>query len=122
MRTLFLLIALILPGFSSQAQKPTNDDITKVLKATWENSKSSNQAKKTVTINSIKLGMSEKSNYAQQLEGVPKNAWITHAKIDFTQNTFYSNETQPVRRIMTVWVYRDQFGDWGIKNVGTVYP
>jgi len=68
------------------------------------------------------LGTSAKSNYAQQLEGVPKGALVTHAKIDWNLNSFYSNETQVTRRITTAWVYKDQFDERAVMNVGTVYP
>ena len=80
------------------------------------------EPKMTVTVNSITRGSSEESNYAQQLDGVPKGAEITNAKIDFTQNLFYNNETQHVRRIMTALVYKDQFNQWAIMNTGCVYP
>lgn len=115
---LFVLLFSIFSSIS-QAQKPTEADITSVMKKMWEQEKG---PRKTVTINSIKLGTSEKSNYAQQLEGVPKNALITHAKIDWNLNTFYSNDIQVTRRITTAWVYKDQFNEWSVKNTGTVYP
>ena len=110
------------PQKKSTGQIPTIADITSTLKSVWETAGTSLKPKATTTINSIKIGTSEKSNYAQQLEGVPKTSVLTHAKIDFTQNTFYTNETQRVRRIMTAWVYRDQFNEWAIMNAGVVYP
>jgi len=122
MRTPFLLLISLLFSTISQAQKPTANEVTATLKSTWEKPGTSTSVKTTVTVNSIKFGISEKSNYAQQLEGVPKGSLITHAKIDFTQNSFYTNETQHVRRIMTAWVYKDQFDEWAIMNTGTVYP
>lgn len=106
----------------STGQIPTIADITATLKSIWETEGTSLKPKETTTVNSIKIGSSEKSNYAQQLEGVPKTSVVTHAKIDFTQNIFYTNETQQVRRIMTAWVYRDQFNEWKIMNAGVVYP
>lgn len=121
-RLLLFPIMAFLISCSADAQKPTMNDVTKAIKSTWEKAQTSVEPKKTVTINDIKFGTSEKSNYAQQLDGVPKGALITNAKIDWTQNLFYSNETQHVRRIMTAWVYKDQFGEWQIMNNGTVYP
>lgn len=124
MKTLFIFFAsmVICTCCYSQGAKPTANDITKALKSTWEHDATSLEPKKTVTVSNIKFGTSEKSNYAQQLDGVPKGANVTHAKIDFTQNLFYSNETQHVRRIMTALVYRDQFNEWTIMNTGCVYP
>ncbi len=92
------------------------------MKLTWERAESTTAPKSTVTVNNIQFGSSEKSNYAQELEGVPKNALITNAKIDFTENIFYSNETKHTRRIMTAWIYKDQFNEWAIMNTNTDYP
>ena len=119
---LFFPIVALLISCSADAQKPTKDNITKALKSTWEKEATSLEPKKTVTINEIKFGTSEKANYAQQLEGVPKGAMITNIKIDFTQNLFYNNDTQHTRRIMTAWVYKDAFGEWAIMNTYTAYP
>ncbi len=58
----------------------------------------------------------------EQLEGVPKGALVTHAKIDWNLNSFYSNETQVTRRITTALVYKDHFDEWTVMNIGTVYP
>ena len=122
MRTLTLLLTSVLFFSCSQAQKPTIADITAALKSSWEHPQTTSREKQTVTINSIKIGTSEKSNYAQQMDGVPKDALVTHVKIDFTHNQFFSTETQQTRRIMTALSFKDQFGDWKIMNVGVVYP
>lgn len=106
--------------------KPSNNavatkaDIEAYIKSSWD--KPNGSPKKMMTVNNIVIGNSEPSNYAQQLEGVPKGSTVTHAKIDFTQFTYYSNETQQTRQIMTAWVFRDQFGEWRILNVHTDYP
>lgn len=118
-KLIFFVFSLIIISQVSYGQKPTKADITTAMNKTWEK-----QAvpKQTVKINDIKLGTSEKSNYAQQLEGVPKNALVTHAKIDWDLNVFYTNTTRVTRRITTAWVYKDQFNEWAIMNIGTVYP
>ncbi len=118
----FLIIMASLISCSADAQKPTKDDVTKAIKSTFERAQTSSEPKKTVTINDIKFGDSEKSNLDHQFDGVPKGSVITHAKIDFTQNLFYSNETQHVRRVMTAYVYKDHFGEWEVMNAGVVYP
>ncbi|MGG9963094.1 hypothetical protein [Ferruginibacter sp. SUN106] len=119
---LFVPFLLLLISCSADAQKPTKENITKAIKSTWEKAASSLEPQKTVTINEIKMGTSSKANYAQELEGVPKGALVTMAKIDFTQNIFYTGETQHTRRIMTAWVYKNAFGEWEVMNTGTVYP
>lgn len=121
---LFFSVLVLLFSCSGGAggEKPTKEDVTKALKLIWEKAESTTAPKSTVTINDIKFGSSEKSNYAQELEGVPKNALITNAKIDFTENIFYTNETKNTRRVMTAWVYKDKFNEWAIMNTYTDYP
>src|SRR5437764_1056234 len=97
MRTLTLLLTSILLFSCSEAQKPTIADITAALKSTWEHPQTTVREKQTVTVNNIKIGGSDKSNYAQQMDGIPKGTLVTYAKIDFTHNQFYSNETEHVR-------------------------
>lgn len=118
----WLFAAIFCFSCSAQTGKPSKEDIVAVMKDVWEKAASTTAPKTTVTVNNIKMGTSEKSNYAQQLEGVPKGATVTHAKIDFTHHTFYTNETRNTRRIMTAWVYKNQFDEWSVMNVGTVYP
>ena len=121
---LFFLVIVFLFSCSGGGggEKPTKEDVTKAMQLTWEKPASTTAPKSTVTINDIKFGDSEKANYAHQLEGVPENGLITNAKIDFTENLFYSNETKHTRRIMTAWVYKDKFNEWAIMNTYTAYP
>lgn len=83
-KSLLFVFSLIIISCASSAQKPAKADITTVMKDKWEKATG---PKQTVTISDIKLGISTKSNYAQQLEGVPKGALVTHAKIDFTSSS-----------------------------------
>ena len=106
----------------STGSKPTKDDVIAVMKGNWEKAGSNFNPKATITINSITFGSSAKANYADELEGIPKNALITAAKIDFTTNTFYSNEVQKTRRIMTASVYKNKFNEWDVMDTGTAYP
>jgi len=121
---LFFAVIALLTSCSggSDGEKPTKDDVTKALKLSWEKAASTTAPKSTVTVNDIQFGISEESNYAQQLEGVPKEGLITNAKIDFTENIFYNDETKHTRRIMTAWVYKNQFDEWAIMNTYTAYP
>jgi len=106
----------------STGSKPTKDDVIAVMKSAWEKAGNSMNPKVTITINSIVFGSSSKANYADELEGIPKNALITVAKIDFTANTFYTDGVQKTRRIMTAAVYRNKFNEWDVMNTATVYP
>ncbi|MCE3282573.1 MAG: hypothetical protein K0Q66_1310 [Chitinophagaceae bacterium] len=123
MKQLMLLAAvLILVSCSSseaEGQKPTKADVTKVIKATWEKSGEGYGPKETVEIHEIKFGASEKANAKQELEGVPKGALVTHAKIDFTLTKHYDDGDKKHRRVMSAWVYKDQFGDWKVKSYGS---
>ena len=116
-----LAIAVVAMTCTANSQKPTKDDVIKVMKQTWENPASNTKAKSTIEINDIKFGNSEKSNYAHQLDGIPKGATVTHTKIDFTQLTHYTDKIQKTRRIMTAFVYKNQFGEWSVMNNGTKY-
>ena len=118
----FCISNLLACSSNSAGEKPTKDDVIAVMKSNWEKAGSNLNPKVTITINSITFGSSSKANYADELEGIPKNALITAAKIDFTANTFYSDGVQKTRRIMTASVYKNKFNEWDVMNTGTVYP
>lgn len=118
---LFLLVFALVGCSSSNSDRPTEDDITAYMKKTWEKEASSTRPKSTITINSITLGTTDESNYAQQLDGIPKNTAVTHAKIDFTQHEHYNDGIHNVRRVMTALVYKDQFNEWVCMNAGVQY-
>src|SRR5665647_493399 len=118
----FCISNLLACSSNATGEKPTKDDVIAVMKGNWEKAGSNLNPKVTITINSITFGSSAKANYADELEGIPKNALITAAKIDFTTNTFYSNEVQKTRRIMTASVYKNKFNEWDVMDTGTVYP
>jgi hypothetical protein len=117
-----VLILSFTASFTAGGDKPTKADITKAMKKMWEKAATSQNPKVTIDINEILLGTSAKANYAQELEGVPKGVTVTTAKIDFTQNSFYTTEIEKVRRITKALVYRDEFKQWAILNTATTYP
>jgi hypothetical protein len=122
MRYLVLLFVATFTVSCSMGQKPTKEIITAALKKVWEKPATTMEPKSTVTVNDIKIGTSDKSNYAQQLDGVPKGVTVTTVKIDFVQNLFNSDKTQKVRRIMTALAYKDQFNEWALMDIATTYP
>ena len=117
---LLLAFALVQCG-TPGSDKPTEADITAYMKKTWEHEPTTTRPKSTITINSITMGTTDESNYAQQLDGIPKNASVTHAKIDFTQHEHYTDGLKDVRRVMTALVYKDQFNEWVCMNGGVQY-
>jgi hypothetical protein len=108
-----LLMTACILSFSSSAQNPTKEDVTGVMKRSWEQEKG---PKKTVIIHSIKFGTSEKANLKHQVEGVPKGNTVTNAEIDWTYSKHYTDKTESTRRIMMAWVYKDATGNWRVKN------
>jgi hypothetical protein len=118
---IFFAFLFIQCSSAGGGDKPTEADITASIKKTWETAETSTRPKSTVTINSIQMGTSDESNYAQQLDGIPKNTTVTHAKIDFTQHEHYTDGVKDVRRVMTALVYKDQFNEWVCMNAGVKY-
>ena len=117
----FFAMALLAACGGGNGSKPTEAEITAALKKNWEYGATSTAVASTVTINSITIGSSDESNLQQQMDGIPKNTTVTHAKIDFTQNQAYT-DPKHTRRIMTALVYKDQFNEWAIMNAGVQYP
>jgi hypothetical protein len=117
-----VLLLTFTASFIPGGDKPTKADITKAMKIKWEKAASSLNPKVTIDISEILMGSSAKANYAQELQGIPKGVTVTTAKIDFTENSFYTTETQKVRRITKAWIYRDEFKQWAIMNTATTYP
>lgn len=110
---LCLLLTACIFSCSSSAQKPTKEDVTGVMKRSWEQEKG---PKKTVTIHSITFGSSEKANLKHQVEGVPKGNTVTNAEIDWTYSKHYTDKTESVRWLMKAWVFKDATGNWRVKS------
>jgi hypothetical protein len=114
-----LLLSFICLFFlSSRAQKPTVENIGKALKSTWEKPATSSTPRQSATIHSIKIGSSAKANVQDKIDGIPPDAAVTIAQIDFTVREYYSDQTQATHRLMTAKVYKDQFGEWAVKSNG----
>lgn len=109
----YLLVSCFILSCTATAQKPTKEDITGVMKRSWEQEKG---PKKTVEIHSIRFGKSEKANLKHQVEGVPKGNTVTNVEIDWTYTKHYTDKLETVRRIMFAWVYKDALGNWRVKS------
>ena len=113
MKTIIVLLITACLSMAGFAQKPTKEDITGVMKRSWEQEKG---PRKTITIHSIKIGTSEKANLKHQVEGVPKGNTVTNAEIDWTYSKHYTDKTESVRWIMLAWVFKDATGKWRVKS------
>lgn len=120
MRKISIILFSVFMISCSSAQKPTKEDVTKALKTAWERPESTSTPKQTITISEIKIGNSQK--IGENYDGIPKGTNVTLAKVDFTQIEYYSNSTQQTRRISTLWMFKDAFGDWVFKSSATTYP
>jgi hypothetical protein len=116
------LLLLTACGATSAGDRPTEADVRQYLKRAFEKEATSYAPRTEVTLNSVQFGETEESNYNQQLNGVPKGAAVTHAKIDYTKRTYYSSGPKDVRIESKSWVYKDQFQEWicmsnGMRNI-----
>lgn len=48
------------------------------------------------------------------IDGVPQGAVVTPALVDFTVREYYSTETQAVRRVHEVKVFKNAFDEWAL--------
>lgn len=114
-----LLLTLLTLGYLfSSAQKPTEADIEKALRSTWDRPMTSSSPKQSATIHAIKIGTGAKANEQDKIDGIPPNAMVTIAQIDFTVREFFNNATMATRRVMIAKVYKDQFDEWAVKSNG----
>jgi hypothetical protein len=98
-----------------KAEEPTKEIVEKVMKATWDKKATSTNARSALTLNSVKFGQPYKATAQEvQVEGLPDGATVTPAIIDFTVRTYYTNETQVLRRVREARVYKDKFGEWAV--------
>ena len=119
--SLFLLgcIVFVTLPFSScnraGGEAPTQAIIEKVLKSSWDKAESHTNPRSVLTLNDGKFGTSYTATLQQvQVEGIPQGATITPVVVDFTVRTYYSGETQAVRRKREAGVYKDKFNEWAV--------
>jgi hypothetical protein len=94
---------------------PTQADVEKVLKSVWDKPASSLNARSALTLNSVKFGRSAKATKQEvQVEGIPDNATVTPAIVDFTVRTYNTGETQALRRVREARVYKDKMNEWAV--------
>lgn len=115
-----LTSALFTPTAGAAAAKPTKAIVEAVLKSSWDKAATNFSPRAILTLNSVKFGKSSKATLQQvQVEGIPKNATVTPAIVDFSVRTYYTTQTQVVRRVRNAIVYKDAFSEWAVMT-GTV--
>lgn len=99
----------------AKEEAPTQEIVEKNLKSQWDKSATSLKAKSVLTLKGVKFGKGYKATVQEvQVEGFPANARVTPAVVDFTVRTYYSNETQVVRRVREAWVFKDKMAEWTV--------
>jgi hypothetical protein len=94
---------------------PTQEIVEKALKSRWDKSATSVNPKSTLTLNGVKFGKAYKATLQEvQVEGIPEKVMVTPAVVDFTVRTYYTNETQAVRRVREARVYKDKMDEWAV--------
>ena len=115
LRVCALSVALFAHPAHAATDAPTQETVAKALKNRWEKAKTTSSPKATLTLNSVKFGKPYKATAQEvQVEGVPLNAVVTPAVVDFTVRTYYSNETQAVQRVREARVYKDKMDEWTV--------
>jgi hypothetical protein len=119
--THFLTLALTAIAFlvtacgATDGEAPTPEIVGKVLRGFWERPASVSTPRSTLELHSVKFGKPYKATLQEvQVDGLPKGGVVTPAIIDFSVRTFYTNETQVLRRAREGKVYKDKFGEWAV--------
>lgn len=100
---------------AATAEKPTKEIVEQVLRRSWEKAETRFSPKTTLEVNSVKFGKPNKATAQDvQVEGLPQGAIVTPAIVDFSVKTFYSGETQVLRRVREAKVYKDKFDEWAV--------
>ena len=85
------------------------------MKERWSKPATASNPRSVLTLNSAKFGKPYKATAQEvQVEGIPQNAMVTSAVVDFTVRNYHSNETQAVRRVREARVYRDKMNEWAV--------
>lgn len=107
-------IAFSAPSYAA-SNSPTQADVEKVLKGIWDKTPTSMNPKTVLTLNAVKFGNPARATAQEvQVEGIPQNATVTPAIVDFTVREYNNRETQAVRRVREARVYKDKMNEWAV--------
>ena len=111
-----LAIALVLThAVQAATNAPTEEIVRQALEGRWNRAATSSTPKSALTLNSVKFGRAATATLQEyQVEGIPKGAMVTAAVVDFTVKTYYSNETQVVRRVREAFIFKDKMDEWAV--------
>lgn len=105
----------------ADANPPTQQIVEQTMKGYWDKTETSTNPKSTLTLNSVRFGKAYRATVQEvQVEGIPEDAMVTPAVVDFTVRTYYNSETQAVRRAREARVYKDKMDDWRVMT-GSVH-
>jgi hypothetical protein len=109
-------VSLLIAGrVQAGGNAPTQEIVEKALKITWDRKATSTEAKCTLKLNEAKFGKAYKATEVDvQADGFAEGTVITPAVVDFTVRTYYTNETQAVRRVREARVFKDRMDEWAV--------
>jgi hypothetical protein len=111
---LFLFISICFFSCNNDKNKgtgdrPTEEDVIAAMKKAYEYTTSAGDVYK-IEMHDIKIGNSEVANVRQELNEIPKGATVTNVDVDYSITGFIN-----VRKKATLWVYKNEFGEWKFK-------
>lgn len=114
-----LVPLLLLSAACTQGgEVPTEAVVAETLRASREKPASVSFPRSTVEVHSVTLGKSDAPTEQQVVDGVPRDAWVTTALIDWTQRLHYTNATNARRMLTEAIAYKDAFGGWAVMTGG----
>jgi hypothetical protein len=100
---------------TAASDAPSRAVVEQVLQANWDRPATSSGPKTAVTLNAVKFGKSAKATMSEyQVDGIPQQATVTPAVVDFTVRSYYASETQVVRRVREARIYKDKMDEWAL--------
>lgn len=74
----------------------------------------------SLQVNAIKIGSGARANEQDKIDGVPPDALVTIARVDYTLRTYYKDATKVVRRVRQCKVFKDQLDEWRVMANKTI--
>jgi hypothetical protein len=109
------LLAILASLSHADGEAPTRDIVETVLKASWNREATDFTPRAELTLNNVRFGKPYQATLRDtQIDRIPEGAVVTPAIVDFTVRTFYSDQTQAIRRQREARVYQDNMGDWAV--------
>jgi hypothetical protein len=111
-RLLILLMPLIFcycnDGIAKD-EKPTKEDVIAAMKKAYQYKTAAGDTY-ILEVHEVKIGKSAKATNPQVAEGIIDGTTVTNVRVDYSITGFIN-----VRKQATLWVYKDDFGEWRFK-------